>query len=116
MDWEYFPFSPHVQPTLLPQQDDPTTFEVVVKASLAIPLCRPQILIILRRDQSHELLRPMTINTRVDGNDAYATSDLLQQHPTKKHLYKIYGRVDDQIMLSTGEKVSQFTSALAAIY
>ncbi|SRR5258707_1105758 len=38
--------------------------------------------------------------------DAYATSDLLVPHPTKPGLWKIYGRKDDQIMLSTGEKTN----------
>ena len=44
-------------------------------------------------------------NTKVDGADAYATSDLVVPHPTKKGYYKIVGRSDDQIMHSTGEKV-----------
>ena len=41
----------------------------------------------------------------VDGVGAYATSDLLESHPTMPGYYKVYGRVDDQIMHSTGEKV-----------
>lgn len=45
------------------------------------------------------------INTTVDGAYAYATSDLVSPHPTKKDFYKIVGRADDQIMHSTGEKV-----------
>ena len=51
-------------------------------------------------------MRPNVTNTKVDGIDAYATSDLVTPHPTKKGLYKIVGRTDDQIMHSTGEKVS----------
>lgn len=46
------------------------------------------------------------INTKVDGLDAFATSDLVTSHPTRKGLYKIVGRSDEQIMHSTGEKVS----------
>ena len=42
----------------------------------------------------------------VDGKPGYATGDLLQEHPTQKGLYKIYGRVDEQIILSTGEKTN----------
>ncbi|TFY65192.1 hypothetical protein EVJ58_g2123 [Rhodofomes roseus] len=42
----------------------------------------------------------------VDGVDAYATSDLLVPHPTKKGFWKIFGRTDDQIMHSTGEKTN----------
>ena len=51
-------------------------------------------------------------NTKVDGVDAYATSDLVTPHPTKKGLYKIVGRTDDQIMHSTGEKVPAFQSVV----
>ena len=47
----------------------------------------------------------MMINKTIDGIEAYATSDLICEHPTKPGLYKIHGRADDQIMLSTGEKV-----------
>lgn len=36
---------------------------------------------------------------------AYATNDLLIPHPTQKGFYRIYGRKDDQLMHSTGEKV-----------
>jgi hypothetical protein len=44
----------------------------------------------------------------IDGRPAYATSDLWQRHPTRPGLYRIYGRADDQIMHSTGEKVCPF--------
>lgn len=50
-------------------------------------------------------MRPNVTNTNVDGIDAYTSSDLVTPHPTKKGLYKIVGRTDDQIMHSTGEKV-----------
>ena len=46
------------------------------------------------------------INTVVDGVGAYATSDILAPHPTKPGYWKVFGRADDQIMHSTGEKVS----------
>ncbi|EIW79469.1 acetyl-CoA synthetase-like protein [Coniophora puteana RWD-64-598 SS2] len=45
-------------------------------------------------------------NTKVDGRDAYATSDLLIPHPTKAGFWKVFGRADDQIMHSTGEKTN----------
>jgi hypothetical protein len=48
---------------------------------------------------------PRLFNTKWDGEDAYATGDLLIPHPTKEGFWKVYGRVDDQIMLSSGEKV-----------
>ncbi|KAJ4474509.1 acetyl-CoA synthetase-like protein [Lentinula aciculospora] len=34
----------------------------------------------------------------------YATSDLFVPHPTKEGLWKVVGRVDDVVVLSTGEK------------
>ena len=46
------------------------------------------------------------INTVVDGVGAYATSDILAPHPTKPVYWKGFGRADDQILHSTGEKVS----------
>ena len=45
-------------------------------------------------------------NVSIEGRPAYATSDLLQQHPTKKHLFRVFGRADDQLILSTGEKTN----------
>ena len=45
------------------------------------------------------------INRKVDGRDAYATNDLVESHPTKPGLWRIYGRKDEQIILSNGEKV-----------
>lgn len=45
------------------------------------------------------------VNTKVDGVDGYATSDLFVEHPTKSGYWKVIGRVDDQIIHSTGEKV-----------
>ncbi|KAF7293800.1 Nonribosomal peptide synthetase [Mycena chlorophos] len=35
----------------------------------------------------------------------YATRDLFERHPTKPHLYRIMGRLDDVVVLGTGEKV-----------
>jgi thioester reductase-like protein len=83
-DWEYFTVSSHCLPTFQPQGDG--TFELVLI--------------------NHDLHHPVVFNTQVDGKDAYATSDLLLPHPTRPSLWKIYGRKDDQIMLSTGEKTN----------
>jgi hypothetical protein len=48
-------------------------------------------------------------NTTINKRNAYAVGDLIVQHPTDPTRWKIYGRVDDQIMLSTGEKVPFMT-------
>lgn len=49
-----------------------------------------------------ELPKP---NAKEAGVDAYVTSDLVVPHPTKSGLWKIVGRLDEQIVLSNGEKV-----------
>ncbi|KAF7332719.1 Acetyl-CoA synthetase-like protein [Mycena kentingensis (nom. inval.)] len=42
----------------------------------------------------------------IPGGGGYATSDLFERHPRFSHLYRVVGRVDDLIVLATGEKVS----------
>ncbi|KAI0311872.1 acetyl-CoA synthetase-like protein [Amylostereum chailletii] len=82
--WAYFSISPHVKATFIAQDDD--TFELVI---LDDPTCHPAVL-----------------NTTIDGVRGYATSDLFKPHPSKSGMWAIYGRKDDQIMLSTGEKTN----------
>ena len=48
---------------------------------------------------------PSVITTMIDGVPAFETKDLLQRHPEDPTLWCVYGRADDQLMLSTGEKV-----------
>ncbi|KAH9911161.1 uncharacterized protein B0H18DRAFT_945218, partial [Fomitopsis serialis] len=55
---------------------------------------------------ANEVLYPHVVNTRVDGLDGYATSDVVEQHPTKEGYWRVLGRTDDQIMHSTGEKTN----------
>ncbi|TFY54516.1 hypothetical protein EVJ58_g8816 [Rhodofomes roseus] len=84
IDWEHFRFASYLNVKLEPHGND--QYEVVL-----VP---------------NEFVRPNLLNTKVDGVDAYATSDLVAPHPTKKGFYKIVGRTDDQIMHSTGEKTN----------
>lgn len=70
----------------------------------------------LLSNQPHGYMRPCVFNTRVDGTDAYATGDLLTPHPTKPGYWKVFGRADDQIILSNGEKVSVFLPAMTLPY
>ncbi|EKM50943.1 uncharacterized protein PHACADRAFT_262848 [Phanerochaete carnosa HHB-10118-sp] len=41
----------------------------------------------------------------VPGEKAYATSDLFEPHPTREGLWRLVGRRDDVLVLSTGEKI-----------
>ncbi|KAI0769296.1 acetyl-CoA synthetase-like protein [Trametes elegans] len=49
---------------------------------------------------------PNAFNAVVDGRPAYAIGDLLEEHPRNPKAFRVYGRVDDQIVLSTGEKAN----------
>ncbi|KAJ3918426.1 acetyl-CoA synthetase-like protein [Lentinula edodes] len=79
-EWQWHRFSEEIEISWLPQGDG--TFE-----------CR-----FLAVD-SHALAVENMSNPR-----GYATSDLFVPHPTKQGLWKIVGRVDDVVVLSTGEK------------
>ncbi|KAH7907693.1 hypothetical protein BJ138DRAFT_455649 [Hygrophoropsis aurantiaca] len=83
-DWNYFRISGLVTPKMEPYGHN--TYELVTVSNT---FCRPSVL-----------------NTKVDGIDAYATSDILMPHATKAGYWKVFGRTDDQIMHSTGEKTN----------
>ncbi|SJK99273.1 uncharacterized protein ARMOST_02564 [Armillaria ostoyae] len=56
--------------------------------------------------QENELNCPSVLDTEIDGVKAFDTKDLVQLHPSNRSLFKVYGRADDQIMHSTGEKTN----------
>ncbi|KAL1943361.1 hypothetical protein VTO73DRAFT_4436 [Trametes versicolor] len=85
-EWEYFQISPHIDIRLLPQEGQPDIFEPVAFDS---PTFTPNV-----------------FNSVIDGRPAFSSNDLLQRHPTKHHLFRVFGRKDDQLMLSTGEKTN----------
>ncbi|KIY53550.1 acetyl-CoA synthetase-like protein [Fistulina hepatica ATCC 64428] len=45
-------------------------------------------------------------NVVYDDREGYATSDIVVPHPSKPGFWKLVGRLDDQIVLSTGEKTN----------
>ncbi|KAJ6566967.1 hypothetical protein B0H19DRAFT_716138 [Mycena capillaripes] len=49
---------------------------------------------------------PCLINSTIDGRPGCSVSDLLEQHPHKPDLHRVYGRKDDIIILSNGFKMS----------
>ncbi|KAH8113759.1 acetyl-CoA synthetase-like protein [Phellopilus nigrolimitatus] len=83
-DWNYFRISPAREAHFIDNGNN--EFELVVLAT--------------------DSFRPNAINKRINGRDAYATSDLISPHPTKPGYWKVVGRTDDQIMHSTGEKTN----------
>ncbi|RDX49617.1 acetyl-CoA synthetase-like protein [Lentinus brumalis] len=85
-EWDYFQISPHIDIRLLPQEGQPHIFEPVAFDS---PTFTPNV-----------------FNSVIEGRPAYSTSDLIERHPTKHNLFRVFGRADDQLMLSTGEKTN----------
>ncbi|TFK80331.1 acetyl-CoA synthetase-like protein [Polyporus arcularius HHB13444] len=84
MDWPYFSITPWLRS--VEQEFSDGMFEIVVLSSPDHPLS--------------------VVNTKVGNTDAYATGDLVEPHPTKPGLWKVFGRKDDQIVLSNGEKTN----------
>ncbi|CAE6460182.1 unnamed protein product [Rhizoctonia solani] len=86
-DWIYIEFADYARPEFISQHDQDGTYELVM-------LSTPR----------H---KPFVINYRNEGGEVgYATKDLVIPHPTKPGLWKIVGRLDDQIVLLNGEKTN----------
>ncbi|KAI0718411.1 acetyl-CoA synthetase-like protein [Cerioporus squamosus] len=85
-DWDYVTLSPHLGIERVYQEGQPGVFELVFVES---PLASPNV-----------------FNTTLNGRPAYSTSDLMEEHPTNPALFRVLGRADDQIILSTGEKTN----------
>ncbi|PIL37207.1 hypothetical protein GSI_00900 [Ganoderma sinense ZZ0214-1] len=84
MDWAYFQLNPLLDQRVIDAGEG--RFELIVVSDPEMPL-------------------PI-LNTKFEGKDAYATNDILDQHPSRPGWYKYYGRLDDQIILSNGEKTN----------
>ncbi|THU97218.1 acetyl-CoA synthetase-like protein [Dendrothele bispora CBS 962.96] len=82
--WDYLRFTEHLSVQFVPSHDG--AYELVV--------------------MSNEHFTPRVFNTTINGVDAYATADLVIEHPQKKGYWKILGRVDSQIIHSLGEKTN----------
>ncbi|KAJ7167454.1 male sterility protein-domain-containing protein, partial [Mycena filopes] len=83
-DWDYFKFPAFVTAEMVPHGDNKYEFVLV----------------------SNDLCQPAALNTTIAGVAAYASSDLMEPHPRKSNYWRVYGRADDQIMHSTGEKTN----------
>ncbi|GJJ11665.1 putative NRPS-like protein biosynthetic cluster [Clathrus columnatus] len=83
---DYFKFSIQVEPILVPQEGEEDVYEVVMKDT--------------------PLFHITNFTSEIDGVPVYETNDLVQPHPINRELYRVIGRKDDQLMLSTGEKTN----------
>lgn len=99
-DWEYLQISKQMNHEFVHRGDE--TYELILFVRIILPrICYCLTMV----EQADERWSPSVIDTKLGKHDAFATNDLFVRHPTKPGLWKIYGRKDDQIMLSTGEKV-----------
>ncbi|SJL10486.1 uncharacterized protein ARMOST_13872 [Armillaria ostoyae] len=89
-DWQYTMINPIFSLELVPEGDG--TYEGIAVANFHTELS--------------------IINTKHRGRDAYATNDLFLPHPSLPGLWRLVGRKDDQIVLSSGEKCKQTNPGL----
>ncbi|KAF8959299.1 hypothetical protein BDZ97DRAFT_1922992 [Flammula alnicola] len=85
--WIWFELNSHLDFGFIREESEDGVFRIAVKES--------------------SIKMPAVLNTVVDGVRAFDTKDLVIRHPTNPNLWKLYGRADEQIMHSTGEKVMQ---------
>ncbi|KAF5393077.1 hypothetical protein D9757_001269 [Collybiopsis confluens] len=83
-DWEYFTLNSIFKSKFVPRGDETLEIFVPSKEGEELPV----------------------VDAEIDGEPAYATRDLALAHPNKPGLYKLFGRINDQIMLSSGEFVN----------
>ncbi|KAJ7640716.1 hypothetical protein DFH06DRAFT_1429524 [Mycena polygramma] len=84
--WDYFYLSSHADLAFLPLENNLDVYHLVAK-----------------KCATHT---PAVLDTTVDGVPAFKSNDLLLRHPLNDKLWKVFGRQDDQIMHSNGEKTN----------
>ncbi|KAG7441935.1 acetyl-CoA synthetase-like protein [Guyanagaster necrorhizus] len=86
--WEWFEWARYIDYVLLPVEGEEDMFRVLIK------------------ENPKTGYSPAVFNTTVDGVRAYDTKDIFIRHLTNPEMFKSYGRHDDQIIHSTGEKTN----------
>ncbi|KAH9903318.1 acetyl-CoA synthetase-like protein [Cubamyces lactineus] len=84
LNWEYFSAHPAREVRFVPHDDNKYEVVVLSDPNLSLPV----------------------INMKYEGRDAYATGDLAVPHETLPGFWAVYGRTDEQIVLSNGEKTN----------
>ncbi|KAJ6472500.1 putative aminoadipate reductase [Mycena sanguinolenta] len=79
-EWHWIRFADQVKLSWAPQGDETFEFRAVTSENHTVGV------------------------ENIEGVKGYATSDLWVQHPEKKHLWKMVGRMDDVIVHTSGEK------------
>jgi hypothetical protein len=84
-DWEYFCVEENCNAVRVPEDDGSGMYTHTYLLSPTYATCYT--------------------NTEIDGKPGCALSDLLEQHPEKPYLHRVYGRKDDLIAFSSAAKV-----------
>jgi hypothetical protein len=84
-DWDYITMREGVEVVKVPEEDGSPLYTHTYIASPSFATC--------------------FTNSTVDGRPGCSVSDLLERHPEKPELHRVYGRKDDLIVLSSGFKV-----------
>ncbi|KAJ7684272.1 hypothetical protein DFH06DRAFT_969418 [Mycena polygramma] len=84
-DWDYISIRPDIEVARVPEEDGSSlyTHTYLISSSFTTSYT----------------------NSVIDGRPGCSVSDLLEQHPRKSELHRIYGRKDDIIIFSSGLKV-----------
>ncbi|KAI0753486.1 acetyl-CoA synthetase-like protein [Daedaleopsis nitida] len=85
-EWEYFKMSNHIKFVMQPQKNLPDLFEPIM---IPTDICFPHV-----------------TNSELDGSPVFAVGDLLERHPKDPLRWRVFGRKDDQMVLSTAENVN----------
>lgn len=93
-DWAYMEWNPNFKLEMQPSDDEYGVYELV-----------------LFTDETTETIS--ALNHNLPGTEVWRTKDLFKPHPTKKDLWRYYGRRDDIIVLSNGEKFNPVPFELA---
>lgn len=93
-DWAWMEWNPHFKVDMQASSDEHGVFELVLFA-----------------DENTKTMSALNHNMR--GVTEYRTKDLFKPHPEKFGLWQYYGRKDDIIVLSNGEKFNPVPMELA---
>ncbi|KAJ7596508.1 NRPS-like enzyme [Mycena floridula] len=85
-DWNWVQFGSNISPILVPVEGEDNLYRLCVKNTETTALS--------------------LVNCVIDGADALDTQDLVMMHPSNPKLFRVFGRHDDQISHSTGEKTN----------
>ncbi|KAJ7142097.1 hypothetical protein C8R43DRAFT_954442 [Mycena crocata] len=85
-DWDYFSVRQDFNPVRVPEDDGSKLYTHTYLVSPSYVTCY--------------------INSEIDGRPGCSVSDLLEQHPEKPELHRVYGRKDDIIIFSSGAKMN----------